>query len=50
MRKTREVLRLSHACGLGEREITQSCRVVSLIIEEARAVTSQVTTEMSPTF
>ena len=30
MRKIREVLRLSHACGLGEREIARSCRIVSV--------------------
>jgi hypothetical protein len=50
MRKIRQVLRLRHACGFGEREITQSCLVVCLMVAEARVVTSGVITEMSPTF
>ncbi len=27
MRKIKEVLRLKYVCGLGEREIAQSCRI-----------------------
>ena len=55
MRKIREVLRLRHVCGLGEREIARSCRVARATVgnylrrAEAAGVTWPAVAELSET-
>ena len=55
MRKIREVLRLSHACGLGEREIARSCRIARATVgnylkrAEAVGLTWPAAAELSET-
>ena len=55
MRKIREVLRLSHACGLGEREIARSCRTARATVgnylkrAEAVGLTWPAAAELSET-